>query len=177
MSDHKQLRRAGVVVALLFLGFTAVDYTTAVWPLEPSEIRWRYGALSGLSGSLLTPSFGILILLAVAMSAGKRWLELTLAATLGIVSLGLAAATVMFGLDVLQLRGDVQPELLSEYDVTAIRSAVKLAAGSVATLVVGFFALSAWRATPKPARIRRTAEPTLIHLGTVGTVAEQEMSR
>ena len=115
-----------------------VDLVANVWPLQIGQLEWRYGAWGVLSAYLLTPLLGVMMLAAAAALLGHArmlgalfWLYFLAAAVLLIGS-------VLFVLDVFQLRGAVPQAGQSQYDVGAAKALVKHIVVAVALFWLGW---------------------------------------
>jgi len=123
-----------------------VDVATNVWPLQPGQLPWRYGAVGLASGFLLTPLMGLFIAAAVAVVVPHpRVLRLV-----GFICAAGAAAvilaTLMFSLDAIQFRLQVPPEGQSSYRIGVARAWAKNVLVAVALIWLARGALRAQRA-------------------------------
>ncbi len=137
------------LVAALLIGYSAIDYLGAIWPLNLSEVSWRYGSAGFLTGFALTPLLGILLAMLVAGASGQGRLLRGLAAVS--IGLGVLFAIVLlgFGLDALQMRRDAPPESRRLFDQGVAKAIVKHIGATWAWWWLG---LRSWRAA---ARMRR----------------------
>jgi len=139
----------GVLLILLSL----VDLVANIWPLQFGQLEWRYGAWGLLSAYLLTPLLGTILLAAAAALLGHNralsvlsWLNLTAA---GLLVVG----SVLFVLDVVQLRGAVPLGDQSRFDTGAAKALIKYFAVGGVLAWLGFACRSAARqATASRAR-------------------------
>jgi hypothetical protein len=127
------------------VALSALDYATNVWPPQPAQLEWRYGAWGILSGYLLTPLLGAVMLAAAAAVLGHRrtlaaffWLSLVTAAVL-------IAGTILFVLDVVQLRVAVPSGEQPRFDTGAWKAVVKHVLVAAAMLWLGRGSRSAAR--------------------------------
>jgi hypothetical protein len=107
------------------VALSLLDLVTNVWPLQAGLLEWRYGAWGLLSGYLLTPLLGMIMLAAAAALMGHAralaalfWVNLLVAAVL-------LVGSVFFVLDVVQLRGAVPVGEQSRYDTGASKALLK----------------------------------------------------
>ncbi len=134
------------LIAALLVGYSAIDYLGAIWPLNPSEVSWRYGSAGLLTGFALTPLLGMLLAILVATSAGQpRALRGASAVSIG---LGVLFAIVLlgFGLDAIQLRRDAPEESRRLFDEGVAKAVVKHAGATWAWWWLG---LRSWRAAAR----------------------------
>jgi hypothetical protein len=120
-----------------------LDFATNVWPLQPGQAVWRYGAVGLFSGFVLTPLLGVLLAMAIAAATEQ-------ARTLGVLgglSVGIAVVFVLvlglFLLDGFQVRANVPPEGRAQFATGIWRAAVKYLVVSAALAWLG---TAAWRA-------------------------------
>jgi hypothetical protein len=143
--------------------FQIGDMVLAVMPFRPGAVIWRFQTLNLLAsqgGNLLLL---LLMLQLVAILLGdRRMLAALLGANIFFVVV-LAIALVAFGLDTLQIRAKVDPQVVSKFDLTAMQAISKyLLQGAIAVL----FAISARRSylalTREFARADRVSEDYLV---------------
>ncbi|HWP37667.1 MAG TPA: hypothetical protein VNL18_08980 [Gemmatimonadales bacterium] len=137
----------------LMIALSLLDYVANVWPLQPGQLEWRYGAWGILSGYALTPLLGTVMVAAAAAILGHRralavlfWLYL-LAAVL------LIAGTILFVLDVVQLRAQVPSGEQVRFDTGAWKAGAKHLLVAAALVWLGRGCRSASRqAAPRRSR-------------------------
>lgn len=156
MDSLRRLVPGSFAVAAVFILSPLVDVVTNVYPTDPGSVQWRYGAIGIMSNYLVSGVFGLLLGTCVAALAGRRialWIFVALD-VLGAVVLLLLLG--LFSLDVLQLRGLVQPDAADMFKIGASKAAMKLAIVAVALLILGFGGFRAARdaagAAPKKGR-------------------------
>lgn len=122
------------LAGLLALLVTGIDWVSAIWPFNPGEMTWRYGAIGITAGFTVTAVIGIVLLAMGQLAAGRPGTLRVLgyAAMLIAVILGLGLAT--FILDGVQISGSTAPERRFATGVGVVIAALKLAG---ATLVFG----------------------------------------
>lgn len=117
----------------------------ATWGIpQPEVLRWRFGAAGLLSSALVTPIFGVFLAVAVGCFTQRRWVALLFSSVAGVVSLFLGVVLLAFVLDSLQLRQEVQPEMLAGYTVSTVKALLNLFIGMV---VLAIISVSGFRAS------------------------------
>jgi hypothetical protein len=95
------------VVAAALIAFPLLDLFVMTWPPRVSELSWRVGVLGVLSGALLLPAAGLLLLASIFAIRHRR--APLLGASIVAVTAGLAllALGLGFGLDGIQIRASL----------------------------------------------------------------------
>jgi hypothetical protein len=153
-------------VALLMVVFPVVDFITNVWPLQVDSVPWRYGAVGLFSGFLLTPFLGVVMIGALAGALEHRVVLRALGVIAVLAAVLSIAAVVLFTLDVLQLRGNVEEDARSGFDVGAVKALVKYVMSGAVALWLGVAALRASKSSRGPSREQR-GDPQLLQRTTV----------
>ncbi len=109
------------VVALLLLAIPFVQVGTQLWPLQLSNIQWRFGAANALSGILTLPFLGLTVLVLMARGLGNRGLAMLSGSVAAIFSLGLMGSLGLFILDAQQLKAIVSTQMAGAFTNTTIR--------------------------------------------------------
>ena len=134
-----------------------LDVLLQVWPLDPGEASWRFGAIGILSRSLLTPLLGLLLAMATAAAAGHRHALRLTGALSGLLAVGLVAVGGLFALDGLELRAVVAPgEPRARFDRTGFQASVKLGLFILLSLA---YAIFAWLGVRDEKRERKVVRP------------------
>ena len=123
-------------IAFAFILTPVVDVITNVWPMQPGDIQWRFAFFGVSANYLISPLFGLGLLgLAAAYGFHKPMLLVTtVLATVAAVSL--LACCLLYGLDILQLRGEVRPEAEFAFRVGAAKSLFKMVITAVALVFI-----------------------------------------
>jgi hypothetical protein len=143
MSDFLDLHDDPSVRRVLYLGATllvAVPFLQAgsqLWPLQLSNIQWRFGAANALSSVLLLPFLGMSLLVLMSRALDSRALARTVGVIATLFTLGLLGSLALFALDALQLKKIVNSAMMNTFNTTAVR------VGLVTTLFLVAFALMA----------------------------------
>jgi hypothetical protein len=145
------------LVALLVFLFPLVDTAMSVWPPQPGEVPWRFGAAGFYSRALITPILGVLIALAVALHLDHRRVLRGIAIASAVAVVVLIGVIGTFMLDALEMRAQVALARRSAFDVASGVALMKYLAG---TLVALTYAMVGWKAsnpTAAPKGIRKRA--------------------
>jgi hypothetical protein len=151
------LRRYGILgwaaygVALLLILFPVVDSLLGVWPLNPGQVTWRFGALGLFSRAIMTPTLGILVALAAAVVLEHRW-ALRLVSVAAFLAAGLALAALgVFVLDASQTRSQVVADAQGAFTAASVVAILKYGLGAALLLLL---AAGGWRASRETGRAR-----------------------
>jgi hypothetical protein len=167
MSDFLDLHEDATVRRVLYLGailLLVVPFVQAgsqLWPVQFSNIQWRFGAANAFSAVLLLPFLGITLLLVIGRALESRAVSRTASVLALLFTVGLAASFVVFVLDALQLKTIVSTQMEGAFRATAARVGIvtSLFIFAFAFLTVAGFKAprsSAYRNAPAP---RKSASP------------------
>jgi hypothetical protein len=116
--------RPFAVPGYLILGamiiFPLLDAVLTVWPLRLGEVSWRFGAVGIFSRGLMSPLFGLILMYGLALIYEHRVVQRVVAVLAAIAATAVASAAVLFVLDALQMRGQVQPQMKTAFDVATV---------------------------------------------------------
>ena len=144
LHDDSVSRRVLFVVSLLMIVIPLVQSLTQIWPLQLSNIQWRFGAANALSSILLLPFLGLALLLVMARGLERSGLARVVGAVSAIFTLGLLPCIAVFVLDAQELKTIVSTQMTAQFTNTTIRvglvSMVFLVAYGLLT-VFGFSAM------------------------------------
>jgi hypothetical protein len=122
--DDDAMRRLLIAAALLMIAIPFIQVGAQIWPLRPSDIRWRFDAAANLTSVLLMPFLGMSLLRLVGKAMESRGLSLTVTILSALMTAGLAASVVVFALDAIQLKTIVTSQMLAAFKVTSVRVGV-----------------------------------------------------
>ena len=137
MKIHRLLLTAAYLVMVSIAVFTVIDVTLAVWPLDPSQAAWRFGAVGTLTRHLISLLLALLLTVGVASVAGHRGVLRVCGALCAFLVLALLPVMLLFLLDTLQLRATLQPAVLHAFDLSAAAALFKMVAVMAVALVLG----------------------------------------
>ncbi len=138
------------LVAALFFFTPVLDVFLNVWPWRPALEEWRYGAVGAAANYLVSMVFGCLLASVTAAAWGHRRSLRVLAVAGWLVAALLAALTLEFILDVMQLKARVPQEDQPGFELGAFKAVVKYVASIVCTVVVGVVGWKSAREMPRP---------------------------
>jgi hypothetical protein len=112
------------VLAMLFMVMPPADLLLDMPNIDPSSVRWRFGAVGLLVNALLLPMAGLFMFLALALVSRQKWAYRIGQVMAGAIFLLMFVGLFMFALDALQVRNDINPQLLQKYDITVGKTIV-----------------------------------------------------
>lgn len=160
MKRSRLLIATGYGLAALLLVLPVLEPMVTLLPPRPEQVRWRLQAFGALSQSLVLPMLGIGVASATAVLLGHRRVVRVLGAFAFLAGVGLASATVLFALDLVEYRASIEPELRRYYQVAGINYFTAFVLGTA--FLVGF-GVVAWRAAARSRRKSHRARETLVH--------------
>jgi len=164
----QNLRRIAVpayLVAVLLVLFPVTDSALSVFPADPGQVSWRFGAVGLFSRALMTPLLGMLLLYAVAIISEHRRVLRSLAVVNALVTAVFAVIVPLFILDAIQLRSAVPAAAKVSFDVA---TSVALGKIVIAAVIATAFAVTGWKVSRKQkaaARQRDQSEAAGIMVG------------
>jgi chromate transport protein ChrA len=138
MDKLKGLSVSLALFAVLLVALPLMDWVGAVWPVEPGDAAWRFGAVVLLSDTLMHPLLGLVILTLVGALGEKKWPREMTAALSGLAATLLLVALPVFLLDALELRGDVLGGARQAFDMNALRTVFVIAFAVVVLSALGW---------------------------------------
>lgn len=161
-SQGRRILQGLYPVALLLILSPLIDLATAVWPIRPSEVSWRFGTFGLITGALVTPILG-LVLLQSAAALLEHLTALRVASMLNLVAaLLLVFGTALFLLDAVQLRGTVVETAQRSYDLAASKAVVTALLEIVVLGWIGLAGIRAARAEGKRVASRDPASSLVV---------------
>ncbi len=151
------LGRVTYYLALLLVVTPAIDFVANVIPLQFGDLHWRYGTVGLVSGFLMTPILGLLIATVAADALRHGGVLRTLGFIDIVTGVLLFVASVLFVLDLLQVRSAVPADARRTFDIGSFKALAKNLASAVGLAWLGFATLRVGR---RARRGRRAAEDT-----------------
>ena len=152
LHDDTTARRVLYFAATLLIVVPFVQAGSQIWPLQLSNIQWRFGAANALSSILLLPYLGLSLLILMARGLESRALGRTVGAVATIFSVGLLASLVVFILDALQLKTIVSTAMTASFNSTSVRVGLVTTVFLVAFAFLALAGFKAPRGTAAAAR-------------------------
>lgn len=159
LHDDNVSRRVLFVAALLMIGVPFIQSLSQIWPLQLSNIQWRFGAANALSSILLLPFLGLSLLLVMARGLERTGLARLVGAVAAIFTLGLLACTAVFVLDAQELKTIVSTQMTTQFTNTTIRVALVSGSFLLAFALLSFFAFSSMPGGTAAKGSKRSASP------------------
>jgi hypothetical protein len=166
VADSGLLRRLAApayLIAGLLVVLPLLDFATNVWPPQPGQAVWRYGAVGLFSGFVLTPLLGLVLAMAIAAAIDQA----RALGVLGALSLVIAVAFVLgmglFLLDAFQVRASVPPEGRPQFNTGIWRAAVKYVLVAAGLAWLGVAAARAGRHRVRAPQAPRASSPAVLH--------------
>lgn len=163
LHDDPSLRRVLFLGAVLLILVPLLQAGAQLYPLQLSNIQWRFQAANALSAVLLLPFLGLSLLLLMSRALESRSMARAAAILASVFAAGLAASFVVFILDALQLKTIVSTAMESQFKASAARVAIVTAMFVVAYLMVALAGFSTPRTSSRTAARseapRRSREP------------------
>jgi len=152
MLQSRQLALPSYLVAFSLVVLPPLDQLIQIFPLRVGDARWRFGAFGLLSNSLLLSTVGVLVALVVAsVFEHRRFRRILGVGTLTVV-LVLAAAWVVFALDVLQVRNGVNAQAARAFFAASVSAALRSFFAVLSLTVLGVTAFRGSKPIAKPAK-------------------------
>ncbi len=157
------------VLCAALVAIPVFDTLVETWPLQLSQIRWRFGAVGIGLGHANTAVLGIVLAMAVAAALEQRKVLRTLSflSLLGFVVI--AAVLSVFALDMLQMRPALNANVRGAYDAASMKAFFAGVCFTVVLLVVAVAGLRATKRARNRAPRQEILEP-LIPAGKESTV-------
>ena len=146
LHDDPTVRRVLYLGAFLLVVVPFLQAGSQLWPLQLSNIQWRFGAANALSSVLLLPYLGLSGLVLMSRALESRALARTVGAIAIVLTVGLLGSLALFALDALQLKKIVNSAMMNTFNTTAVR------VGLVTVLFALAFALMALACFKAPRR-------------------------
>lgn len=157
MERFRHIVIPGYLLAAMFIILPLVDTLVGVWPIRLSEVSWRFGVAGLYAQVLSSVMLGLTLILVVSLIAESRVVSKALAATAGVAALAMAVASVMFVLDAMQMRAQVNPQALRGFDMASALALFKYGLAATVASVLAFAGWRAGQASSRPVATRSAA--------------------
>jgi hypothetical protein len=134
---------ASWLIALMFIINPIVDAATNAWPFDFGNEQWRFGSAAIASGYLVSILFGLLLMSAIGVAKEHRATLLAVTGIAGLMALLLLGMSVGYVLDTFQVRPVVRDDQLAMFRIGAAKTAFKLGAALLGTLVLSIASFKA----------------------------------
>jgi hypothetical protein len=136
MDQYRFLAGPAYLVAFTLVAVPLFDALTQLGGLNPGSSQWRFGAIGLMSNAFLIPAAGLLIALAAAKMLGHGRFLRVFGALCGLGSALAVVVLLLFALDAVQTRANVQPAARFAFLVASLTAAAKLilAIGTLAAM-------------------------------------------
>jgi hypothetical protein len=141
MLESRQLAWPSYLVSAAITIIPLADTTTSLYPWRLLDSRWRFGAVGLLSNALLLPMVGLLLAFVTATLLDQRITRRVLASIALVGALTCLAALVLFGLDALQTRASVQPQMRLSFAVASAAAVLKTIIAAASFLAIAMAGL------------------------------------
>jgi hypothetical protein len=121
IEDDAPTRRMLYISALLLVVVPFFQGFTQIWPLQLSNIQWRFQVANFLSSIFLLPFVGLVMLLWLARMGGSRKVSMTVSVISALMSVGLLVSLVLFVLDALQIKAIISSAQLDQWKSQVVR--------------------------------------------------------
>lgn len=121
LEDDAGVRRLLHVAAIMLVVIPFLQAGQQIWPLQLSNITWRYLAANALSSILLLPFVGLTLSLTLARLSGSLGVARFIGAVSSLFVIGLLGSLVGFALDALQLKTVVNSQAMTQFETTSVR--------------------------------------------------------
>lgn len=151
--NSRQLAPCTYAVALTLVAIPLFDAAMSVAPFHLATAQWRFGAVGLFSNALMLTAVGYFLAVATAVTLEHLRLRSVLRVVAWVVVAGIVCSIALFGLDALQTRPAVRPEMQLSFVVASVTAVCKLLVGAV---TFGLFA----RACRPSRRAKQGADAT-----------------
>lgn len=169
-----QLRRLAVpayVLAAALVLSACLDLVQAAGPPEIGQITWRVLVFGLWARMLVPPLLALLLVFAAALLLEQPRVLKALSALNALLALILVVGLIFYGLDVLQLRGQLGEDALGVYDTGIFVSFAKYGLGFV---MLVWLAIAEWQAAGAFQRGDAAAEAAIAGAGLVFQRGEED---
>lgn len=148
MKVNRPLVVAAYLTVLLLILTPLIETTIAVVPFRPGAVNWRFGAAGLFSRAVIVPLFGLVLASGLALALGHRRTLRLVSVIVGLASLAVAVASVLFVLDAIQMRSQVPAQAHAGFDRSSL---VALGTMWGAALTALLLSIGTWRASSRTA--------------------------
>jgi hypothetical protein len=152
---RKYLALPGYLIALSLIFFPIFDSVLSIWPPQPGQVAWRFGAVGLLSRAVMTPLLGLFIAYCIALVLEHRAVLRVISVVSVLAVIAVVGGLGIFGLDALQMRSQVVAQAKKAFDAASVTAVLKYLFSVVMLLA---FAWGGWKGARGGLERRRTRE-------------------
>jgi hypothetical protein len=132
------------IIAALMVVSPPLDIMLSMQQYVVSSPRWRFGAVGLLTGSMLLPMLGLVLASFTASLVGHRWVHRVVLVLAALMVLTNFAFMGSFALDSIEIRRQVNSNVVGRFDVTVVKT---LLLQVVQIVTIALIARSTWRSS------------------------------
>jgi hypothetical protein len=137
----RRLRWPGYLVMASTTIVQVLDVGIRAWPFRIHSPAWRLGVVGFAANAVGTPMLAFLVILAIAVFSGDRGVTYFISALSGLAAVLCLFAIGVFGLDAMQMKGQVQASLSHQYDVASFWLVIRVLISAIMFAVLAVSAL------------------------------------
>lgn len=132
---YNRLAACLYLLAFILVVLPIVDAAVSITPFHVRNVQWRFGAVGMFTNTLITPGVGFMLAVVTAALLQHVRTQRVLAVLAWIGVVVLLGLLVVFGLDALQTRAMVRPEMVRPFVLASTVAACKLVLWTIAFAV------------------------------------------
>lgn len=158
--DDAPARRLLYTGALVLIVIPFLQAGQQLWPLQLSDIRWRFQAANALSSVLLLPFLGLSVMALVARANESKTISRIVGALAAVFVVGMVGSLALFALDALQLKSIVTSSMMRPFESTSLRVVVVtlIFMAAFSMLMITSFKSSSGRTSKTKKAVKRAEE-------------------
>ncbi len=152
LENDDAMRRLSYTSAILLIviPFFQTIVAPGMWPIGLGNVQWRFGAANALSGMILIPFLGTVVVLGIARACGHRTIARIVGGLSGFTALVMFGGIGLFMLDSLQLKAVVKTQLVPQFQQVVFRVVLVTAIFAIAYLWLAIVAFRSPEGAAKP---------------------------
>jgi hypothetical protein len=113
-----------------------VDVAIRAWPFRLHSPAWRLGVIGFAANAVGTTMLALLVILAIAIAVGDRGVAYVAAGVSALAGALCLVIAVVFSLDAVQMKTQVQANLANQYDMASVWLVVRMVIGAMMLLLL-----------------------------------------
>ena len=158
------LRTPAYFFLIATIVFQVADFIVGVAPLRATQLVWRFATIGSLANNVGNVLLLVFLLEVTALVYRDRLPLLAIGIFTAVGAVFLLICASAFTLDVIQLRGSVQPEVVTRFMFTSGEALTKCVVEAVLFAWIAASAHRAWRRS-KPSELDGSSDDLLISRG------------